>query len=66
MAMEQIDDSAVADELLRKLYDWNIYGAGYSIAEGRSSRVSAEMQRVILAMFAERRWDLVMATAQGR
>lgn len=64
MAMEQIDDSTVADELLRKLYDWNIYGAGYSIAEGRSSRVSAEMQRVILAMFAERKWDLVMATAQ--
>ncbi len=64
MAMEQIDNSAIADDLLRRLYDWNIYGAGYSIAEGRSSRVSAEMQRVILAMFAERKWDLIIATAQ--
>ena len=62
--MEQIGDSAVADDLLRSLYDWNIYGAGYSIAEGRASRVSADMQTVILAMFAERHWDLITATAQ--
>lgn len=64
MAMEQMRDSVAADELLRRLYDWNIYGAGYSIAEGRASRVSVDMQVVILAMFAERRWDLVKATAQ--
>src|SRR6185312_3137662 len=64
MAMEQVPDSISADQLLRRLYDWNIYGAGYSIAEGRASRVSADMQLVILAMFAERRWDLMKATAQ--
>ncbi len=64
MAMEQVPDSAAADQFLRSLYDWNIYAAGYSIAEGRESRVSAEMRFVILAMFAERRWDLVKATAQ--
>ena len=64
MAMEQIETSALADDLLRSLYDWNLYAAGYSIAEGRASRVSPDMQTVILAMFAERRWDLVTATAQ--
>jgi hypothetical protein len=63
MAMEQIDVSSNADDLLRKLYDWNIYGAGYSIAEGRDSHVSKDMQIIILAMFAERRWDRVIATA---
>lgn len=64
MAMEQIESSPRADDLLRSLYDWNIYAAGYSIAEGRASRVSTDMQTVILGMFAERRWDLVTATAQ--
>ena len=64
MAMEQVPNSVTADRFLRSLYDWNIYAAGYSIAEGRESRVSAEMRLVILAMFAERRWDLVKATAQ--
>lgn len=63
MVMEQIDRSTLADDLLRKLYDWNIYGAGYSIAEGRESHVSKDMQVIILAMFAERRWDRVIATA---
>jgi hypothetical protein len=64
MAMEQIETEDAADELLRHLYDWNIYGAGYSIAEGRASRVSDDMQIIILAMFAERRWDRLILTAQ--
>ena len=38
MAMEQIETSALADDLLRSLYDWNLYAAGYSIAEGRASQ----------------------------
>lgn len=64
MAMEQLQDPNAADRFLRSLYDWNIYGAGYSIAEGRETRVSEPMRLVILAMFAERRWDIVRATAE--
>jgi len=63
MAMEQIGDRETADLFLRELYDWNIYGAGYSIAEGREEKVSAEMRTIILAMFAERQWDIVVATS---
>jgi len=64
MAMEQIQDPNLADRFLRSIYDWNIYAAGYSIAEGRETRVSESMRLVILAMFAERRWDIVRATAE--
>jgi hypothetical protein len=63
MMMEQISDQETADRLVRELYDWNIYGAGYSIAEGREEKVSAEMRTIILAMFAERQWDIVVATS---
>jgi hypothetical protein len=63
MLMEQIADQAGADDLLRSLYDWNIYAAGYALAEGRETRVSQQMYLVILAMFAERQWDIVVATS---
>jgi hypothetical protein len=63
MVMEQIGDRGTADRFLRELYDWNIYGAGYSIAEGREEKVSPEMRTIILAMFAERQWDIVVATS---
>jgi hypothetical protein len=64
MTMEQIADTDAADFFLRQVYDWNIYAAGYVIAEAREITTSPEMQIVILAMFAERRWDLINATAR--
>jgi hypothetical protein len=63
MLMEQISNQRDADRLVRNLYDWSIYAAGYALAEGRETRVSEQMYLVILAMFAERQWDLVIATA---
>lgn len=64
LALEQTDSRESADSFLRKVYDWNIYGAGTALADARKSLVSDEMQAVILAMFAERRWDLLAVTAQ--
>lgn len=63
MLMEQISNQRDADHLVRNLYDWSIYAAGYALAEGRETRVSEQMYLVILAMFAERQWDLVIATS---
>jgi hypothetical protein len=62
--MEQLT-SIQTDQFIRSLYDWNIYGAGYALSEGRHDNVSAEMSTVIHAMFAERRWDLIAASAKA-
>jgi hypothetical protein len=40
------------------------YGAGYAIAEARKTVASREMQIVILAMLAERRFDFMLRTAE--
>lgn len=63
MCVEQIPE-ATADEFVRAVYDWNIYGVGYSLAESRRHSVSADMRTVIGAMFAERTWDVVRPTAE--
>lgn len=63
-AVEQIGNRAQADLFVRRVYDWNIYGVGYALSEARQSAVSPEMQNVILAMFAERKWDVIEATAK--
>lgn len=50
---------------LRKLYDWNLYAAGYALAELNESNVAPigrEMRTVIFAMLAEKRFDPIMAT----
>lgn len=64
MAMEQISSTESADVFLREVYDWNFYGTGYALAESGQSALSREMRLVILAMFSERRWDPILATAQ--
>jgi hypothetical protein len=64
LAMEQIEERAEADRFLRSLYDWNIYGAGYALSEGRHQRVSPDMTVVVHAMFAERRWEIFAHTAK--
>jgi hypothetical protein len=63
MCVEQINENA-ADRFIREVYDWNLYGVGYSLGESRRHNVSAEMRTVILAMFAERKWDSVSPTRQ--
>jgi hypothetical protein len=66
MAIEQITDSTRADLFVRKLYDWNVYSAAYSVAEAMQGRsyVSEQMLCIMLAVLAERRWDIIKATAQ--
>lgn len=64
MAMEQIPSTESADLFLREVYDWNFYGTGYALAESGQSALSREMRLVILAMFSERRWDPILATAK--
>ncbi len=63
MLMGRMETKEQADVLLRRLYDWNVYAAGYALAEGRHVHVTQEMYAVVLAMLAERRWDLISATS---
>jgi hypothetical protein len=66
MTLEQIDTGA-ADDFVRRVYDWNVYGAAYAVIEARArgrSQVSGDMEAVVYAMLAERRFDRVLATAQ--
>lgn len=55
-----------ADLFLQKLYDWNLYAAGYALAQRRQgdAPVGAEMRTVILAMLADKCFDPVIATRQ--
>lgn len=61
----ELIDGSFADDFIRKLYDWNPYAASYAMSETVSSdrRVSEDMENVIAAMLAERRWDIVRPTA---
>lgn len=65
LVFEQLDQVR-ADDFLRCLYDWNLYAAGYALGSVSAAAVpcSAEMQVVIFAMLAEKRFDLVEATRQ--
>jgi hypothetical protein len=64
-AFEQLDRDR-ADLFLQKLYDWNLYAAGYALAQARGSDdpVGPEMRTVIYAMLADKRFDPVLATSQ--
>jgi hypothetical protein len=67
MALEQIDEPDLADLLIRRMYDWNFYGAAYALATCRSAdsaAVTENMEIALLAMLAERKWDPMRATAQ--
>jgi hypothetical protein len=65
MAFEQLAE-APADLFLQKLYDWNLYAAGYALAQRRQGDdpVGLEMRTVILAMLGDKRFDPVIATSQ--
>jgi hypothetical protein len=65
MALQQMPSTELADRFVREIYDWNLYGAAYALTEGGSfgaTRVSHEMQTVIITMLAERQWDLIKST----
>lgn len=67
LAVQQINDAARADVFVRRVYDWNIYGAAYALTEGRPlnsqrSSVSLEMEAAMLAMLAVRQRDLIIST----
>ncbi|MFG3166469.1 NACHT domain-containing protein [Streptomyces sp. NPDC048200] len=61
LAVDQIGAPELADEFVRKVYDWNYFGAAYSLVP---NRVTSEMRMVLLAMLADKRWDSVSATAE--
>jgi hypothetical protein len=66
LALEQLPDPAQADLFVRRIYDWNYYGAAYALARARQLggiEISTGMHVALLAMLAERRWDPVRSTA---
>lgn len=66
LTLEQIEDRNLAEDFLRRVYDWNFYGSGYALARVSARQeiaVSHDMETALLAMLAERRWDLIRATA---
>jgi hypothetical protein len=65
LAFEQLVEGP-ADLFLQKLYDWNLYAAGYALAQRRQgdTPVGAEMRTVILAMLGDKCFDSVIATRQ--
>ena len=66
LALEQLPDPALVDLFVRRIYDWNYYGAAYALARARQLgdfEVSTGMHVALLAMLAERRWDPVQSTA---
>jgi hypothetical protein len=65
LTLERIADPSSVDLFIRRVYDWNYYGAAYTLARAQQLgqvRVSATMHVALLAMLAERRWDPVVAT----
>jgi hypothetical protein len=62
MCLEQVSKTE-ADSFIRRVYDWNLYGVGYALSESRHNNVSEQMRHVMVAMFAERLWDLIEPTA---
>lgn len=65
LTFQQLDRDR-ADLFLQKLYDWNLYAAGYALGQVRASDDPAdpEMRTVIFAMLADKRFDPVLATSQ--
>ncbi len=66
LALEQVPRGE-ADSFIRKVYDWDYYGAAYSVAESLHwglELVSKEMEAVLLATLASRKSDLIKATGQ--
>jgi GTPase SAR1 family protein len=65
LVFEQLNEES-ADQFLLRLYDWNLYAAGYALGQARDSdsHVGIETRTMIFAMLAEKRFDAILATAQ--
>jgi hypothetical protein len=65
LVFEQLQQQK-ADLFLRQIYDWNLYAAGYALAQEQDAYAAAskEMRAVIFAMLAEKRFDFILATRQ--
>ncbi|MBA2950354.1 hypothetical protein [Streptomyces himalayensis] len=63
MVLEQCPSQA--DDLLLKVYDWNLYAAAYLLAEDRmgARQVSEDLEVAILSLLAEKRFDRIIATS---
>src|SRR5689334_14315840 len=67
LALEQLRTSDQADRFIQALYDWNVYAPAYALAEAHQGGlvvVSPDMQRVVYAMLAEKRWDFMLQTSE--
>jgi HEAT repeats len=67
LTLEQLTGEAAADLFVRRVYDWNFYAAAYALAKGGQRgfiQVSEAMRIAILALLAEKRWDLIESTSE--
>lgn len=65
LCLEQLHSPEQADHFLTLTYDWNLYGTGYALADVyEPGKVSPEMETVVAAMLADRKWDIILATAE--
>ncbi len=67
LALEQIGGTSRADEFLLRVYDWNFYGSAFALARGRAEEdcaVSEHLELALVALLAERRWDVIEETRQ--
>lgn len=64
LVVEQLDDQEI-EEFTAAVYNWNFYGSVYVIdrAEAAHSSLPVSTAFPILAMVAERRWDVFASTA---
>jgi len=54
------------DALIRRIYDWNFYGAAYLLSQDDVSgrRISDDVRTALLCLLAERRFDRLITTAR--
>lgn len=65
LALESLADEDLVDSFVRRVYDWNYYGAAYAMSRAQElggANVSPTMRLALLAMLAERQWDPIVAT----
>ena len=65
LLLDEVSDDVVGD-LVRQVYDWNFYGAAHLLAHDdvTGPRIPTDLRRALLGLFAERRFDRMLATAQ--
>ena len=67
LTIERIGNPLEVDTFIRRIYDWNYYGAAFTLARAQALgevNVSETMRIALLAMLAERQWDPMIATAE--